>query len=41
MAEQQNPIIEILSWAGFAFAAILGLWIALVETLIKNVLGDD
>lgn len=41
MASEQNPIIEILSWAGFAFAAFLGLWIALVEGLIKTVLGDE
>ena len=40
MDKEQNPIVEILSWAGFAFVAILGLWIALVEGLIKKVLGD-
>lgn len=39
--EQENPIIEILKTAGFVFAAILALWITLVEGLIKEVLGDS
>lgn len=41
MANEQNPILEILQTAGFIFAGLICLWIALVENLIKTVLGEE
>ncbi len=38
MANEQNPIIEILSWVGFAFVASLGAFVMLFDAAIKRLL---
>ena len=38
MENEQNPIIEILSWAGFIFAATLGAFVMLFDAAIKRLL---
>ena len=41
MTNEQNPIIDVLSWAGFLFAAALGSFVMLFDAAIKRVLNGS